>query len=67
LSGTPVVKNDMEWAFLGNLLKPGTFPNYIGIGMDDPDRNPMEEFNDYKMNDKQLQGIVTFFPGDTTM
>jgi len=66
LSGTPIVNNEIEWAFLGNLLKPGTFPNYVGLGLDKT-QDPKKLFGKFKITDEQLQGIVSFFPGDVKM
>jgi len=52
LSGTPVFNHIYEWAVLGNLLKPGAFPNIFSY--DDVDT---EEFMD--LFEKDQDGIIT--------
>ena len=72
LSGTPVFNYIWEWPFLGNLLKPGTFPQLIKQNELDTEAF-MTKFiidsegnikpKDLKMFRIQLRGIISFFPG----
>lgn len=73
LSGTPIFNYVWEWPFLGNLLKPGTFPIMIRNGVldeeafmtkfiiDDDDGNIKPKKP--KMFAINLRGIISYFPG----
>lgn len=72
LSGTPVFNNMWEWPFLGNLLKPGTFPEMIREGELDTAAFMTKFFIDDdgnvtpknpKLFSNNLRGIISFFPG----
>jgi len=72
LTGTPIYKDIAEFSLLGNLLKPGAFPNVIISGEYHP-----ENFDSlFKKNDdgtmtpidpntwkKALEGIISYSPG----
>jgi hypothetical protein len=60
LSGTPIVRKTYEWSFLGNLLKPGAFPNILEDGKVVPELWDPE----YDASDESLEGIVSYFPGN---
>jgi hypothetical protein len=62
LSGTPIYNESYEWSILGNLLKPGTFPNIL-VG----DQLLISLWNPKAVTDVQLQGIVSYYPGDPSM
>lgn len=72
LSGTPVYNSIHEWALLGNLLKPNTFPE-IRRGKDIDSFAFIKDFNiepDGTVTPKNptrfnrdLDGIISFFPG----
>ena len=72
LSGTPVFNYIWEWPFLGNLLKPGTFPTMIRYGELDTeafmskfiiDNDGNVKPKNKKLFDIKLRGIISFFPG----
>lgn len=71
LSGTPIYNYVYEWALLGNLLKPGKFPEIRGKVLDTSAfTNLFDEKEDGTMVPKNkslmkndLQGIVSYFPG----
>ena len=72
LTGTPIYNYIWEWPFLGNLLKPGTFPNLINKGVVeseafmkqfDIDENGTVTPKNKKMFDIELRGIISYFPG----
>ena len=72
LSGTPIFNYVWEWPFLGNLLKPGTFPIMIRNGVLDEEAF-MTKFiiegdgtikpKKPKMFAINLRGIISYFPG----
>lgn len=72
LSGTPIFNNVYEWPILGNLLKPGAFPEVLtssGLNQD----NFMDLFTIEQDGtlipkhpdafQKALSGIISYFPG----
>jgi len=72
LTGTPVYNDIGEWPFLGNLLKPGTFPDPLKYGKlnntefesqftIDNDGNIIPKNG--RMLTTQLRGIISYFPG----
>ena len=72
LTGTPVYNYIWEWPFIGNLLKPGAFPNLLKNGeLDteafmkqfevDKDGNVTAKNKD--MFNVMLRGIISYFPG----
>jgi superfamily II DNA or RNA helicase len=75
LSGTPIFNYVYEWPLLGNLLKPGAFPN-IRQGADLDTHAFMEWFNEEENGTlsaknrtfvkRRMDGIVSFFPGSGT-
>ena len=74
LSGTPVFNYIWEWPFLGNLLKPGTFPQMIRYGELDTEAFMTKFLIDNEGNVKpknknlfniNLRGIISYFPGVT--
>jgi len=77
LSGTPIFNYVYEWALLGNLLKPGTFPKirrggqldtlafmkkYFTVDSDDQTVSPK---NPTRLK-RDLEGVVSYFPGSGT-
>ena len=71
LSGTPIYDKYWEWSLLGNLLKPGAFPNVIVDGHvvsenftslfdKQPDGTLVPKSPDFE---KALEGIVSYVPG----
>jgi superfamily II DNA or RNA helicase len=62
LSGTPVFNETYEWSLMGNMLNPGSVTNIITGG-----RVDRFLWDDTKISDKSLQGIVSYFPGDPSM
>lgn len=72
LTGTPVFNYIWEWPFLGNLLKPNTFPNLLKDGELDTE-SFMKQFiiddegnvkpKNSKMFESQIRGIISYFPG----
>jgi len=72
LSGTPIYNNIYEWSILGNLLKPGTFPDIFNNNILNT-TNFMMLFNikaDGELEPKHplifndwLSGIISYFPG----
>jgi len=73
LSGTPIFNYIYEWPILGNLLKPGTFPDIIKKDKIDVSAFVDKEFRimeDGSLFVKsptrlrhQLEGIISYFPG----
>jgi hypothetical protein len=72
LSGTPIFHNVFEWPLLGNLLKPGTFPNIIRNKKIDPEAflSLFKTLDDGTLTPiiptlmkRKLEGIVSYFPG----
>jgi superfamily II DNA or RNA helicase len=73
LSGTPIVNYYWEWSILGNLLKPGEFPNIFNKDNTVDSTNFTKLFDvdnegiiTAKPNigfDIQLRGIISYFPG----
>jgi hypothetical protein len=72
LTGTPIFNYYWEWPLLGNLLKPGTFPNIIKGG----ELNEGGFTKNFKINNKgdlvplrsrlfknKLSGIISYYPG----
>jgi superfamily II DNA or RNA helicase len=59
LSGTPIIQYTWEFAILGNMLKPGVFPNIIERGIFTPDK-----FREKDITDEKLSGIISYFGGD---
>jgi superfamily II DNA or RNA helicase len=72
LTGTPIYNDISEWPFLGNLLKPGTFPDPLKYGK----LNNTEFESQFTIDDDgniipkngrmlatQLRGIISYFPG----
>ena len=59
LSGTPILNGSYEWSLLGNMLKPGAFSEIIRDG-----KLYKYDWDDTKITNKLLQGIVSFFPGN---
>ena len=72
LSGTPIYNNYWEWPLIGNLLKPGTFPNLFKDSILDT-HTYEKQFNiskegyispkNLKMFLVDLRGIISYFPG----
>lgn len=73
LSGTPIFNYVYEWPLLGNLLKPGTFPNIVEKDGEINQTRFLKDFieeengtlipkNPTKMK-RSLEGIVSYFPG----
>jgi len=72
LSGTPIFNYIWEWPFLGNLLKPGTFPIMIRHGELDIEAFTTKFIIESDGNIKpkkpkmfaiNLRGIISYFPG----
>ena len=72
LTGTPVFNYIWEWTFLGNLLKPDTFPNILRNGELDKEAFLLKFSIDDEGNikpknpkafDIELRGIISYFPG----
>lgn len=72
LTGTPIYNYIWEWPFLGNLLKPRTFPTMITkTGIDTEsfmkqftmDENGIVTPTNKKMFSISLRGIISYFPG----
>lgn len=72
LTGTPIVNNIWEWPLLGNLLKPGAFPNIIKRGELYPeiflqqfviDKEGNVKPKNKRMFSIELRGIISYFPG----
>ena len=61
LSGTPIFNYLYEWSILGNMLKPGVFPEIITGS--DSDLNT-DLFNLEKVSNDAFKGIISYFPGD---
>lgn len=72
LTGTPVYNYIWEWPFIGNLLKPGAFPNllknkeldtesFMKQFVIDKDGNVIAK--NKKMFESDLAGIISYFPG----
>jgi len=72
LSGTPLFNNIYEWSLLGNMLKPGAFPNILS----DKDLDINRFMSLFKINvetgvivevdaqfKENLKGIISYFPG----
>jgi len=72
LTGTPIFNYYWEWPLLGNLLKPGTFPNIIKGS----ELNEGGFTKNFKINNKgdlvpkrpnlfqnKLRGIISYYPG----
>jgi superfamily II DNA or RNA helicase len=62
LSGTPIYNNITEWSILGNLLKPGAFPdiqNFKQLFVIEDDKL-IPKNQDFV---ESLQGIISYFPG----
>lgn len=59
LSGTPIFSNTYEWSILGNLLKPDTFTKII-----EGEKINILKWSDNNIKDEDLQGIISYFPGD---
>jgi superfamily II DNA or RNA helicase len=63
LTGTPIIQYISEWALMGNILNPDGFKNILKYDGSFP--YVIEEvFNHTRITDKQLQGIVSYYPGD---
>lgn len=76
LSATPIYNYIWEWSILGNLLKPGTFPEVLQENKE----VDKEEFMQYFQTDDdgiitpknprefavKLRGIISYFPGDAS-
>ena len=72
LTGTPVYNYIWEWPFIGNLLKPGTFPDLLKHGELDTeafmkqfeiDKDGKVKAKNKKMFEVELRGIISYFPG----
>ena len=72
LTGTPVYNYIWEWPFIGNLLKPGTFPNLLKnkeldteafMKQFDIDKEGIVKAKNQKMFEIELRGIISYFPG----
>jgi superfamily II DNA or RNA helicase len=60
LSGTPIFNETYEFSLIGNLLKPNVFPNII-----ENDEINLLRWSDDNITDKNLQGIISYYPGDS--
>jgi superfamily II DNA or RNA helicase len=60
LSGTPIFNETYEFSLIGNLLKPNVFPNIIHN-----DEINLLRWSDDNITDKNLQGIISYYPGDS--
>jgi len=74
LTGTPVYNFIWEWPILGNLLKPGEFPNILKGGKLDEiaftklfivDKDNNVSPKDPKWFSVKMRGIVSYFPGES--
>ena len=72
LTGTPVYNYIWEWPIIGNLLKPGTFPNILKhkeldteafMKQFDIDKEGNVKAKNKKMFEVELRGIISYFPG----
>jgi hypothetical protein len=64
LTATIIYNNLYEWCLLGNLLKDDTFPNIIETGA--LDKTLFEENITEIFSKKNLEGIVSYYPGFKT-
>lgn len=62
LTGTPIFNATYEWSLYGNMLKPGSVKNIIIAN-----RIYSEVWDDNKLTDSALQGVVSYYQGDPSM